>query len=65
MDDGAGGARREATISARGNGGQRLFLLPGFDLAVAVTAGNYDAPGQAHPPTAVFRDVLLPAFHHS
>jgi CubicO group peptidase (beta-lactamase class C family) len=65
MDDGAGGARREATISARGNGGQRLFLLPGLDLAVAVTAGNYGVPGQDHPPTAVLRDVLLPAFRCS
>ena len=27
MDDGAGGARLEATITARGNGGQRLFRL--------------------------------------
>jgi hypothetical protein len=61
-DDSAGGAWREATISARGSGGQRLFLLPRRDLVVAITAGNYNAPDQARPPTAVFRDVLLPAF---
>ena len=61
MDDGAGGVRWEETVSAIGNGGQRLFLLPGLDLVVAVTAGNYDAPDQWRPPLAILRDVLLPA----
>lgn len=61
MDDGAGGVRREETVSAVGSGGQRLFLVPWLNLAVAVTAGSYDAADQWRPPTAVLRDVLLPA----
>jgi CubicO group peptidase (beta-lactamase class C family) len=61
MDDGAGGVRRERTIGAIGNGGQRLFLLPRLDLVVAVTAGNYDDPNQARPPMVVLRDLILPA----
>jgi hypothetical protein len=53
--------RWERMISAVGNGGQRLFLLPDLDLVVATIAGNYDAPDQGRPPMAALRDVLLPA----
>jgi CubicO group peptidase (beta-lactamase class C family) len=60
-DDGAGGTTWEPTVSAVGNGGQRLFLLPRLNLVVAVLAGNYDSPEQWRPPLAVLRDVLLPA----
>jgi CubicO group peptidase (beta-lactamase class C family) len=61
MDNGTGGVRWEETVSAIGNGGQRLFLLPRLDLVVAVTAGNYDAVDHWRPPMVVLRDVLLPA----
>jgi CubicO group peptidase (beta-lactamase class C family) len=57
----ADGVVWEETVSAIGNGGQRLFLLPRLDLVVVVTAGNYDATDQWRPPTIVLRDVLLPA----
>jgi len=60
-DNGAGGVTSEETVSAMGNGGQRLFLLPRLGLVVAITAGNYDTTDQWRPPTAVLRDVLLPA----
>jgi CubicO group peptidase (beta-lactamase class C family) len=56
-----GRIRREPAIGAMGNGGQRLFLLPGLDLVFAVTAGNYDAIEQWRPPLTLVRDVLLPA----
>ena len=46
---------------AAGNGGQRLYVFPGLDLVVAITAGNYDTPDQGVPPTRVIREVVLPA----
>jgi CubicO group peptidase (beta-lactamase class C family) len=63
-DNGAGGVLWEPTISAMGNGGQRLFLLPRLDIAVVVTAGSYNNFDSWRPPMALLRDVLLPAILH-
>jgi CubicO group peptidase (beta-lactamase class C family) len=49
----------ERAWMAFGEGGQRLFLLPGLRLAVAITAGNYGADNQWMPPTRVLREVIL------
>jgi CubicO group peptidase (beta-lactamase class C family) len=54
-------SRLEHFWSAIGNGGQRLFVFPGLDLVVSITAGNYDTPDQWVPPTRVIREVVLPA----
>jgi CubicO group peptidase (beta-lactamase class C family) len=52
-------SRLERFWGAYGNGGQRLWLLSGIDLVVAVTAGNYDTPDQWVPPMRVLREVVL------
>jgi CubicO group peptidase (beta-lactamase class C family) len=44
---------------ALGEGGQRLFVLPGLQLVVAITAGNYGTDDQWIPPTRVLREVVL------
>jgi CubicO group peptidase (beta-lactamase class C family) len=53
----------EPTISAVGWGGQRLFLVPALDLAVAMNAGNYRLPimEQGRIGTALILDLVLPA----
>ncbi len=35
------GGRAVKAISAGGNGGQLLFAVPAYDLAIAINAGNY------------------------
>jgi CubicO group peptidase (beta-lactamase class C family) len=52
----------ERTISAIGWGGQRLFLVPALDLAVAINCGNYPRPGieQGKVVMALLTDVVLP-----
>jgi CubicO group peptidase (beta-lactamase class C family) len=51
--------RLERWWGAFGEGGQRLFLLPRLELAVAITAGNYLMDDQWVPPTRVMREVVL------
>jgi CubicO group peptidase (beta-lactamase class C family) len=47
---------RHAYAAGFGNGGQRLFMVPGLDLVVVITAGNYNGPA-GRKSQDVFRQV--------
>lgn len=51
--------RLERMWMAQGEGGQRLFVIPGLQLVIALTSGNYGQPDQGMPPTRVLREVVL------
>lgn len=51
--------RLEPFQGAYGNGGQRLWILPGMELVMAIVAGNYDTPDQWVPPMRVLREAVL------
>jgi len=42
-----------------GNGGQRLWLMPGAGLAVAILCGNYNQPDQRVAPLRVWQEIVL------
>jgi CubicO group peptidase (beta-lactamase class C family) len=44
-------------IGARGNGGQRLWVVPALDLVLVTMFGNYDEPEQSVAPDRLFREV--------
>jgi CubicO group peptidase (beta-lactamase class C family) len=59
-----GGGKQEGderVIVARGNGGQRLVIVPALELAAALLCGNYNRPDQALLPGTVMREYIAGA----
>lgn len=46
-------------VGGFGNGGQRLWVMPGRGLVVVVFCGNYNQPNQSAVPLKVLRDYVL------
>ncbi|SDF56120.1 serine hydrolase domain-containing protein [Bosea robiniae] len=46
---------------AEGNGGQRLIVAPKQEIVIAVTAGNYNQPGNSRLPLRVAREFVFGA----
>jgi CubicO group peptidase (beta-lactamase class C family) len=58
---GKAGTTGESFLAAIGNGGQRLFVIPRLDFALAMTAGNYNRPDQGLVPGALLFRVFAPS----
>ena len=54
------GGRTIATLEARGNGGQYIFVAPSLDLVVVITSGNF-RNGRTREPEDILLRFILPA----
>lgn len=54
----AEGAQQIVVPAAQGNGGQKIFILPQYDLVAVFTAGGYNA--ESTPPNTIMDKIILP-----
>ena len=45
-------------VSAQGNGSQKIYLVPQYDLVAVFTAGGYNA--ESTPPNTIMAKIILP-----
>jgi CubicO group peptidase (beta-lactamase class C family) len=53
------GSQHVDVIAAEGNGGQKIYLVPKYDLVAVFTAGGYNA--ESTPPNTIMAKIILPA----
>jgi CubicO group peptidase (beta-lactamase class C family) len=53
------GPQRVNMSAAQGNGGQKIYLLPQYDLVAVFTADDYNSDGA--PPNKIMAKIVLPA----
>jgi CubicO group peptidase (beta-lactamase class C family) len=54
----ASGSQQIVVPAAQGNGGQKIFVLPQYDLVAVFTAGGYNA--DSTPPNTIMEKIILP-----
>jgi CubicO group peptidase (beta-lactamase class C family) len=53
------GSQHVDVVAAQGNGGQKIYLVPQYDLVAVFTGGAYNVDGT--PPNAIMAKIILPA----
>lgn len=54
----AAGAQQVVVAAAQGNGGQKIFVVPQYELVAVFTAGGYNA--ESTPPNTIMEKIILP-----
>lgn len=55
----AAGSQHVDVVAAQGNGGQKIYLVPQYNLVAVFTAGGYNA--ESTPPNTIMAKIVLPA----
>jgi CubicO group peptidase (beta-lactamase class C family) len=52
------GSQHVHLVAAQGNGGQKIYLVPQYDLVAVFTGGGYNA--ESTPPNTIMARIILP-----